>query len=153
MAITWAQRLKRVFAIDIEICRECGGAVKVIACIEDPEVIKKILTHLTENASSAEAHRHPQESGTAAGGLVRLRTFWRNQPTRNVAGEGDTTVGIQEVGQRMERFAEDFACHFGRNGAISPRCECGVARWGREFRWMRADGAGFRSITRQSVML
>jgi hypothetical protein len=33
MAITWAQRLKRVFKIDIETCDQCGGTVKVIACI------------------------------------------------------------------------------------------------------------------------
>jgi hypothetical protein len=45
-SMTWAQRLKRVFNIDIDACRECGGAVKVIACIEDALVIKKILTHL-----------------------------------------------------------------------------------------------------------
>ena len=32
-SMTWAQRLKRVFNIDIETCSECGGAVKVIACI------------------------------------------------------------------------------------------------------------------------
>jgi hypothetical protein len=25
-SMTWAQRLKRVFPIDIEICRACGGA-------------------------------------------------------------------------------------------------------------------------------
>jgi len=24
-ALTWVQRLKRVFAIDIETCRQCGG--------------------------------------------------------------------------------------------------------------------------------
>ncbi|MFA5679700.1 MAG: IS91 family transposase, partial [Pseudomonas sp.] len=35
-SMSWAQRLKRVFNIDIETCRECGGAVKVIACIEAP---------------------------------------------------------------------------------------------------------------------
>jgi hypothetical protein len=45
--------LKRVFNIDIETCRECGGAVKVIACIEDPVVTVKILTHLNEKAASA----------------------------------------------------------------------------------------------------
>ncbi len=39
-SMTWAQRLKRVFNIDIETCSECGGAVKIIACIEDPVVIK-----------------------------------------------------------------------------------------------------------------
>jgi len=44
--MTWAQRLKRVFGIDIETCPVCGGAVRVIACIEDTDVIEKILTHL-----------------------------------------------------------------------------------------------------------
>ena len=29
--MTWAQRLKRVFGIDIETCPACGGAVRVIA--------------------------------------------------------------------------------------------------------------------------
>ena len=46
VSMTWAQRLKRVFKIDIETCTHCGGAVKVIASIEDPAVIKKILDHL-----------------------------------------------------------------------------------------------------------
>jgi len=32
-AMTWAQRLKRVFNIDIDTCQHCGGTVKVIACI------------------------------------------------------------------------------------------------------------------------
>jgi hypothetical protein len=45
-AMTWAQRLKRVFNIDVETCAHCGGAVKVIACIEDQQVIDKILSHL-----------------------------------------------------------------------------------------------------------
>jgi len=40
--MTWAQRLKRVFNIDIETCNTCGGLVKIIACIEDPLVIEKI---------------------------------------------------------------------------------------------------------------
>jgi hypothetical protein len=48
--MTWAQRLKRVFNLDVETCRVCGGAAKVIACIEDPVVIKTILAHLEEKA-------------------------------------------------------------------------------------------------------
>ena len=44
--MTWAQRLKRVFGIDIETCPTCGGAAQLIACIEDPGVIEKILSHL-----------------------------------------------------------------------------------------------------------
>ena len=53
--MTWAQRLKRVFNIDVETCRICGGTAKVIACIEDPVVIKKILMHLEEKAPTRAA--------------------------------------------------------------------------------------------------
>ena len=52
-AMTWAQRLKRVFNIDIETCEACGGTVKVIASIEDPQVIKKILDHLKDKAATS----------------------------------------------------------------------------------------------------
>ncbi len=59
-AMTWAQRLKRVFNIDIETCPKCGGTVKVIACIEDPVVIEKILTHLDQKRASTEPLVLPQ---------------------------------------------------------------------------------------------
>ncbi len=51
IAMSWAQRLKRVFNIDVETCNECGGAVKVIACIEDPAKIDKILSYLKRQKS------------------------------------------------------------------------------------------------------
>jgi hypothetical protein len=54
-AMSWAQRLKRVFRIDIETCRHCGGRVKVIASIEDPGVIKQILDHLDRRAGLSPA--------------------------------------------------------------------------------------------------
>jgi hypothetical protein len=53
VSMTWAQRLKRVFKIDIEVCDHCGGAVKVLASIEDPAVIKKILEHLVRRTALA----------------------------------------------------------------------------------------------------
>ena len=59
-SMTWAQRLKRVFNIDIETCSKCGGAVRVIACIEDPVVIDKILTYLDKKAALAEPVVLPQ---------------------------------------------------------------------------------------------
>lgn len=37
-----AQLLKRVFGIDVELCHLCQGKTKIIAAIEDPQVIKKI---------------------------------------------------------------------------------------------------------------
>ena len=45
LAMTWAQRLKRVFGIQINPCAQCGGEVKIIASIENPEVIGQILWH------------------------------------------------------------------------------------------------------------
>ena len=50
MAMSWAKRLKRVFGIDIEACARCGGKLKVIASIEEPAVIAKILAHLEHTA-------------------------------------------------------------------------------------------------------
>ncbi len=59
--MTWAQRLKRVFNIDITICNRCGGAVKIIACIEDPLVIKKILDHWgAKSRALASANQLPE---------------------------------------------------------------------------------------------
>ena len=44
--ISWARLLRRVFALAMETCPNCGGQVKVVAAIEEPAVIRKILTHL-----------------------------------------------------------------------------------------------------------
>lgn len=66
-SMSWAQRLKRVFNIDIETCRECGGAVKVIACIEDPVVIKQILDHLKHKAKTSESRALPESRAPPAG--------------------------------------------------------------------------------------
>ena len=40
------RRLKRVFAIDIEQCPQCGGPLTIVAGILDPIVIATILAHL-----------------------------------------------------------------------------------------------------------
>ena len=42
----WARRLKRVFGIDIEACADCGGRLRIIACIEDRRLVDSILAHL-----------------------------------------------------------------------------------------------------------
>lgn len=44
--ISWARLLKRVFNIDVEYCPHCGQRMKIIAAIEEPKVIAKILEHL-----------------------------------------------------------------------------------------------------------
>ena len=45
-AMSWAQRLKPVFGIEIETGERCGGQVRLLASIEDPTVIGQILGHL-----------------------------------------------------------------------------------------------------------
>jgi len=51
---------KEAFNIDIETCEHCGGYVKVIACIEDPLVIEKILAHLKQQEAHA-SRAEPRE--------------------------------------------------------------------------------------------
>jgi hypothetical protein len=42
----WADLLRRTFAIDVLACPECGGRLRLLATIDDPPVIEKILDHL-----------------------------------------------------------------------------------------------------------
>jgi hypothetical protein len=53
MPLTWAQRLKRVFEIDITLCPLCGGQLRVIADVPDPALIRKILDHVNSRAPLA----------------------------------------------------------------------------------------------------
>ena len=59
MAITSAQRLKRVLKFDIQTCDRCGGAVKVITCIEEPALVKRILAHLEQRSESGRTMTRP----------------------------------------------------------------------------------------------
>jgi ribosomal protein S27E len=51
--MNWARRLKRVFGVEIEQCARCGGRLKVIASIEEPELIERILAHRRERGEEA----------------------------------------------------------------------------------------------------
>jgi len=64
--MTWAQRLKRVFAIEIQTCRRCGGKLRAIASIQEPTVIERILDHLgrdDEPLDRAHPSRAPPQGG------------------------------------------------------------------------------------------
>ena len=41
--LSWMQRLKRVFRIDIEGCPQCGARLRVTACIETPDYVPGIF--------------------------------------------------------------------------------------------------------------
>ena len=52
-AMTWMQRLRRVYDIDISVCPHCGGALKVLAVITEPVVIAAILAHVAKREARA----------------------------------------------------------------------------------------------------
>lgn len=53
VAMTRAARRKRVFGIEIEQCARCGGRLQVIASIEQPERIARILAQRRERGEEA----------------------------------------------------------------------------------------------------
>jgi hypothetical protein len=50
----WARLLRRVFDLDLEHCPQCGGDLRIIAAIEAPAVIIRILTHLVRACARAQ---------------------------------------------------------------------------------------------------
>ncbi len=56
----WVHTIIHVGNIDIEQCERCGKQMKVIACIEDPVVIKKILAYLKEQTPVKIKHVIPE---------------------------------------------------------------------------------------------
>lgn len=60
-ALTWAQRFKRVFAIDIEACRRCGGKLRVVASIEEQARIGRILENLGSDSEPVDP-AHPSRA-------------------------------------------------------------------------------------------
>ena len=42
----WVDLMRRAFELDVLACPRCGGRMRVIGTIEDPRVIRQILTHL-----------------------------------------------------------------------------------------------------------
>ena len=42
----WARLIQKIYKVDPLVCPKCQGKAKVIAVIEDEDVVKKILIHL-----------------------------------------------------------------------------------------------------------
>jgi hypothetical protein len=57
---------RRSFEIDVLACPECGGRLRLLATIESPAVVRKILSHLgipAECPRPAAARPPPQATG------------------------------------------------------------------------------------------
>ncbi len=65
--MSWAQLLKRVFAIDITTCPQCRGPLTILAAIEDPTVIPRFsgtwacppARHHESRPASTRSNRRP----------------------------------------------------------------------------------------------
>jgi hypothetical protein len=54
--LDWASLLKRVFGEDLLVCSRCGHSpMRVIAAIDDPPIVEKILVHLGVAVTRTEA--------------------------------------------------------------------------------------------------
>ena len=51
----WAELLRRVFAVDVEVCPRCGGAARIIGFVTQPTVVGRILAHLAQRGVDARA--------------------------------------------------------------------------------------------------
>jgi hypothetical protein len=72
VAMGWAQRLKRVFGIEIDTCQRCGGTLSIVASIE--------------------YQRRARSFGRETGA--------RRQPFARVPGQGEVTPDVELVGTR-----------------------------------------------------
>ena len=79
------RRQQRLFGVEIESCTRCGGKLKIIASIEEPQLMAKILLHLERaapeqyqselplGARGPPAQSRPSACSTAAACIWRSR--------------------------------------------------------------------------------
>ena len=41
--LAWAGLLARVFAIDVTVCRKCGGRMRILEVVDTPDAIARVL--------------------------------------------------------------------------------------------------------------
>ena len=66
---SWAELMRRAFETDVLACPRCGGRMVVLATIDDPAVIHRILTHLglsTEPGEPAPGRAPPPDGDASA---------------------------------------------------------------------------------------
>lgn len=101
-SMTWAQRLKRVFNIDVTTCVNCGGAARIVASVEDPTAIRAILAHFDKHGVLEHAHYRPRLR-------PRNRTIGHAHP--NCENQYRARSGDDPAGPRSARCRESV-----RNG-------------------------------------
>src|SRR5262245_24434338 len=65
-AWTWSALMHRAFGVDVLAGPHCGGRLRLMATLQDPVVIRRILAHLALCHSGQSPGPVPPESGAAA---------------------------------------------------------------------------------------
>ena len=87
--MSWMQRLKRVFHIDIEHCGVCGGTLRVIACIETPLKCRSRSEFASPVSLRARRRNADQfRPGARSGGVQILALRARDRPQERLAVSG-----------------------------------------------------------------
>jgi predicted methyltransferase len=55
----WARLIQKIYEVDPLTCAKCQGRIRIIAFIEDEEVIKKILRHTCKENPSTQTRENP----------------------------------------------------------------------------------------------
>ena len=111
-AMTWAQRLKRVFKIAIETCETCGGKMRVIAAIEDPGVLKRMLAPLDNRQGAGSdgirlrVHPHARTQGLTRPrhSAARAAFDWRRLRAVQIRPMPRTFSRLGQAAQRIFIF-------------------------------------------------
>ena len=51
----WAELLRLVYAVDVEVCVRCGGAARIVGFVTEAHAIRRILDHLKQRGIEARA--------------------------------------------------------------------------------------------------
>ncbi|MGC4054278.1 MAG: hypothetical protein QM757_34770 [Paludibaculum sp.] len=111
--------MDRRFGVEIEACARCGGKLRIIASIEEPEVIAKILAHLEKTAPdrvpAGVANRRAGAAGSRGGWFeLEGRGIFRRQSRRR-AEPGCARLGF-EGRKRLGRWQFQGRAASGRAG-------------------------------------
>ena len=51
----WAELLRLVFKVEVEVCPRCGGEARIVGFVTEPAVVRRILAHLERHGVDARA--------------------------------------------------------------------------------------------------
>jgi len=69
----WAELLRRVYMVDVLLCRQCGGKRRLLAAIHDPESVRRVLVAMGLPIEAPVLSAGSAEAAGVAVGMKRAR--------------------------------------------------------------------------------